>query len=113
MTILRSDNGSEYRNGEMTRFCRQKMIKRDFIVPYNPERNGMAERLNRTLVEMTRCILSEAKMDKTYWCEAILTAVDIRNVLLSASSPSSSPFEMVFKRKPSIELLRVFGSLCY
>ena len=33
----RSDNGGEYRNAEMTRFCRQKMIKQEFTVPYNPE----------------------------------------------------------------------------
>ena len=70
----------------------------------------MAERLNRTLVEMTCCRLSESK---TYWCEAMMTAVDIRNVLPSASSSISSPIEMVFKRKPRIDLLRVFGSLCY
>ena len=65
----------------------------------------MAERLNCTLVEMTRCMLSESKMDKTYWCEAMMTAVDIRNVLPSASSSISSPFEMVFKRKLRIDLL--------
>ena len=78
VTVLRSDNGGEYRNNEMTRFCQKQTIKQEFTVPYNPEQNGMAERLNRTLVEMTRCMLSEAKMDKTYWCEAMMTAVDIR-----------------------------------
>uniref|UniRef100_A0AAV1V3K5 Integrase catalytic domain-containing protein n=1 Tax=Peronospora matthiolae TaxID=2874970 RepID=A0AAV1V3K5_9STRA len=111
--VLRSDNGGEYRNDEMTRFCHQKMIKQEFTVPYNPEQNGMAERLNRTLVEMTRCMLSESKMDKTFWCEAMLTAVDILNVLPRASSPNLSPFEMVFKRKPRMDIMRVFGSLCY
>ena len=113
MRLGRSDNGGEYRNAEMTLFCRQKMIKQEFTVPYNPEQNGMTERLNRTLVEMTRCMLSESNMDKKYWCEAMMTAVDIRNVLPSASSSISSPFEMVFKRKPRIDLLRVSGSLCY
>ena len=73
----------------------------------------MAERFNRTLVEMTRCMLSEAKMDKVYWCEAMMTAVDIRNVLPSSSNPKASPYEHVFKKKPRIEFLRVFGSLCY
>ena len=111
--VIRSDNGGEYRNEEMNRFCRHKMIKQEFTVPHNPEQNGMAERLNRTLIEMTRCMLSDAKMDKVYWCEAMMTAGDIRNVLPSASSPKASPFELVFKRKPRIELMRVFGSVCY
>uniref|UniRef100_A0AAV1UZ15 Integrase catalytic domain-containing protein n=1 Tax=Peronospora matthiolae TaxID=2874970 RepID=A0AAV1UZ15_9STRA len=110
---LRSDNGGEYLNDEMTRFCHQEMIKQEFTVPYNPKQNGMAERLNRTLGEMTRCMLSESKMDKTFWCEAMLTAVDILNVLPRASSPNLSPFEMAFKRKPRMDIMRVFGSLCY
>ena len=73
----------------------------------------MAKRMNRTLVEMKRCMLSEAHMNKTYQCEAMLTTVDIGNVLPSASSPNSSPFDMVFKHKPRLGLLWVFGSLCY
>ena len=111
--VLRSDNGGEYRNHEMIKFFRHKMIKQEFTVPYNPEQNGMAERYNRTLIEMTRCMLGEAKMDKLYWCEAMMTAVDFRNVLLSASSPKASPFETLFHRKPSINVMQVFGSLCY
>nr|CCA21916.1 PREDICTED: copia proteinlike putative [Albugo laibachii Nc14] len=74
---------------------------------------GWLSGMNRTLVEMTRCMLSESKMSKVYWCEAMMTALDIRNMSPSASSPEASPFEIVFKRKPRIELMRVFGSLCY
>uniref|UniRef100_A0AAV1TC03 Integrase catalytic domain-containing protein n=1 Tax=Peronospora matthiolae TaxID=2874970 RepID=A0AAV1TC03_9STRA len=47
--VLRSENGTEYRNDDMTRLCRQKMIKQEFTVPYDPEQDGMAERLNRIL----------------------------------------------------------------
>uniref|UniRef100_A0AAV1TKQ0 Reverse transcriptase Ty1/copia-type domain-containing protein n=1 Tax=Peronospora matthiolae TaxID=2874970 RepID=A0AAV1TKQ0_9STRA len=52
-------------------------------------------------------------MDKAYWCEAMLTAVDIYNVVPHASSPKASPFEILFKRKPQIDSLRVFDSLRY
>ena len=111
--VLRSDNGGEYRNEEMKRICTTKLIKQEFTVPHNPEQNGMAESLNRTLVEMTRSMLRKAKMDKLYWCEAMMTAMVIRNALPSASSPKSSPFEIMFKRKPRLEQMRVFGSLGY
>ena len=47
--VLRSDNGGEYRNEEMKRFCTTKLIKQEFTVPHNPEQNGMAERMNLTL----------------------------------------------------------------
>lgn len=111
--VLRSDNGGEYRNAKLESFCKKNGIKQEFTVPHNPEQNGMAERMNRTLTEMTRCMLSEAKMSKVYWCEAMMTAVDIRNVLPNSSSPNASPFELVFKRKPRIHHMRVFGSQCY
>ena len=88
------------------------MIKQEFTVPHNPEQNGMEERMNRTLIEMTRCMLS-ARMGKVYWCEAMTTAVDIRNLLPSASSPKAHPYELVFRRKPRVEVLRVFGNMCY
>ena len=84
--VLRSDNGGEYRNAAMDKFCKAKYIKQEFTVPYNPEQNGMAERMNRTLVEMTRCMLKDSSLDKSYWCEALMTSADIRNVLLSSAN---------------------------
>lgn len=111
--VLRSDNGGEYRNAAMDNFCKAKFIKQEFTVPFNPEQNGMAERMNRTLIEMTRCMIKDSGLDKSYWCEALMTATDIRNVLPNASNKRSSPYEMVFKRKPRIDHMRVFGAQCY
>uniref|UniRef100_A0AAV1TJ00 Integrase catalytic domain-containing protein n=1 Tax=Peronospora matthiolae TaxID=2874970 RepID=A0AAV1TJ00_9STRA len=111
--VLRSDNGGEYRNETMNSFCKAKFIKQEFTVPYNPEQNGMAERMNRTLVEMTRCMLKESGLDKSSWCEALMTAADIRNILPNASNKNSSPHEMVFKKVPRIDHMRVFGAQCY
>ena len=73
----------------------------------------MAERMNRTLLEMTRCMLNESGLDRSYWCEAMMTAVDIRNVLPNASNPHSCPFEMVFERMPYMKHMRMFGCECY
>uniref|UniRef100_H3GVH1 Integrase catalytic domain-containing protein n=1 Tax=Phytophthora ramorum TaxID=164328 RepID=H3GVH1_PHYRM len=95
----------------MDALCDAKTIKQEFTVPYNPQQNGMSERVNRTLVEMTRCMLKESGLDKSYWCEAIMTATDIRKP--NTSNPHASPFEMVFKRKPRLDHMRVFGSECY
>uniref|UniRef100_H3H953 Integrase catalytic domain-containing protein n=1 Tax=Phytophthora ramorum TaxID=164328 RepID=H3H953_PHYRM len=111
--ILRSDNGGEYRNAIMDALCDAKTIKQEFTVPYNPQQNVMSERMNRTLMEMTRCMLKESGLDKIYWCKAIMTATDIRNVLPNTSNPHVSPFEMVFKWKSRLDHMRVFGSECY
>ena len=90
-----------------------KFVKQEFTVPYNPEQNGMAERMNRTLVEMTHCMLKDSGLDKSYWCEALMTAADIWNILPNAFNKISIPFEMVFKKVPRIDHMRVFGAQCY
>lgn len=50
----------------MDKFCKAKFIKQEFTVPFNPEQNGMAERTNRTIVEMMRCMLKDSGLNKSY-----------------------------------------------
>ncbi|GKE27211.1 putative ribonuclease H-like domain-containing protein [Tanacetum coccineum] len=52
--IIRSDNGTEFKNKVMDDFCREKGIKREYIVAMTPQQNGVAERMNRTLIEAAR-----------------------------------------------------------
>ena len=47
---LRSDNGGECISGELKYFCRKEGIRRELIVPHNPQQNGVMERKNRTIV---------------------------------------------------------------
>jgi len=54
VSIFRYDNGGEYVSNELKRFRSVKGIVVHYTVPYTPEQNGLAERLNRTLVERTR-----------------------------------------------------------
>lgn len=49
---LRSDNGGEYLSNEFNKYLETNGIKRQLTVPYTPQQNGVAERANRTLVEM-------------------------------------------------------------
>uniref|UniRef100_A0AAV1UXP6 Integrase catalytic domain-containing protein n=1 Tax=Peronospora matthiolae TaxID=2874970 RepID=A0AAV1UXP6_9STRA len=96
--VLQSDNGGEYRNTTMNNFCKAKFVKRGFSVPFNPKQNGMAEWMNRTLVEMARCMHKDSGIDKSYWCEALMTAAGILKNILNASNKNSIPHEMVFKK---------------
>ena len=48
---LRTDNGGEYTSDEFDKFCQQEGIKRQLTVAYTPQQNGVAERMNRTLLE--------------------------------------------------------------
>ena len=49
--ILRTDNGGEYTSSEFNDYLKVQGIKHELTVPKSPEQNGVAERLNRTLVE--------------------------------------------------------------
>ncbi|GJY99440.1 putative ribonuclease H-like domain-containing protein, partial [Tanacetum coccineum] len=55
--IIRSDNGTEFKNKVMDDFCREKGIKREYSVARTPQQNGVAERRNRTLIEAAKTIL--------------------------------------------------------
>lgn len=54
---LRSDNGGEYLSNEFSQFLKQEGITRQLTVDHTPQQNGVAERANRTLIEMARCMI--------------------------------------------------------
>ena len=80
--ILRTDNGTEYKNKTFKKFCRSKEIAREFTVPETPEQNCVAERFNRTVVEAARCLLIDSKLPKSYWVRAVDTACYARNLVV-------------------------------
>lgn len=76
---LRTDNAKEYLSKEFSNFLEEEGIKRQLSVEYCPQQNGVAERANRTLVEMARCMLLQSGVPNSLWAEAINTAAYIRN----------------------------------
>lgn len=108
--ILRSDNGKEYCNKEFLDFLATSGIKHQTSVPYTPEQNGLAERMNRTLVERAKCMLFEANLKKTYWAEAVATAAHIINRSPSRVLDEVTPYEKWTGKKPNISHLKIFGS---
>ena len=62
--VLRSDNGGEYTSDPFLQVCQNEGIQRHFTVRHTPQQNGVAERMNRTLLEKVRCMLSNAGLDK-------------------------------------------------
>jgi transposase InsO family protein len=47
---IRSDNGSEFRNTQVEEFLDEGGIKHELSAPYTPQKNGIVERMNRTLI---------------------------------------------------------------
>ena len=109
--ILRTDNGGEYCSELFDAFLKEKGIIHQLSVPYNPAQNGIAERMNRTVVECARSILSHSNMPNVFWAEAVNTAVYLRNRSPSTALKETTLYEYLFKRKPHVANLKVFGCL--
>ncbi len=70
LKVFRTDNGGEFTYAFQS-YLREQGIKHALAVPKNPEQNGVAERMNRTLVESIISMLSDAKLPPTFCAEAL------------------------------------------
>ena len=86
LKVLRNDYGGEYKSGEFDQYIISEGIRHELTVPKSPQQNGVAERLNRTLVEMTRSMLAGSGLPQKLWAETLSTAVYLRNLVLQKSS---------------------------
>jgi len=110
---FRTDNGTEFVNQNFTNYLKQKGISHQTTCVYTPQQNGVSERKNRHLLEITRVLLFQSKIPKTFWSDAVLTATYLINRLPSMNLNYKSPLEILYKRKIIIDHLRVFGCVCY
>ena len=111
---LRADRGGEYLSNEFQQFLKECGIRPDFTAAYSPQQNGVSERLNRTLVEAARSMLSHADLSNAYWAEAVATATYLRNRLVStALKAGETPYLLWYGKKPNLEHIRVFGCVVY
>ncbi|KAK4257721.1 hypothetical protein QN277_007276 [Acacia crassicarpa] len=110
---MRSDRGGEFTSKEFLEFCDHNGIRRPLTVPRSPQQNGVAERKNRTILNMARSMLKSKKMPKEFWAEAVATAVYLSNRSPTRSIWGKTPQEAWSGRKPGISHLRVFGSIAY
>ncbi|CAL9012664.1 unnamed protein product, partial [Prunus brigantina] len=81
---LRTYRGGEYMSTDFVKFCEDLGIKRQLTIAFSPQHNGVAERKNRTVVEMAKCMIHEKEL----------------------------PYSLC-GRKLGIKHLKVFGSVCY
>ncbi len=109
LKTLRTDRGREYLSEQFRMLCEEKGICRQLTVPGTPQQNGVAERRNRTLLDMVRSMMAQANLPISFWGDALLTAAYILNRIPSKSVPST-PYELWTGAKPILDYLRPWGS---
>ncbi|CAH9096206.1 unnamed protein product [Cuscuta epithymum] len=108
LKCIRTDNGGEY-IGPFDAYCRDHGIRHQKSPPKTPQLNGLAERMNRTLMERVRCLLSHAGLPNTFWGEALNTAVHVINLTPCVPLSFDVPDRVWSGKDVSYRHLRVFG----
>lgn len=111
--VFRTDRGGEFMSHEFQIYCDKKGIQRHLTAPYSPQQNGVVERRNRTLLEMTRSVLKHMHVPNTLWGEAVRHSTYLINRLAIQALDERTPYEMLRSRKPSLGHLKVFRCVCY
>ncbi|KAK2580008.1 hypothetical protein KPH14_010773 [Odynerus spinipes] len=109
---FRSDRGKEYINDRLIGVLKTEGIEMQHTAAYTPEQNGVAERKNRSLMEMGRCLLIEANLPNKYWAEAVNTANYLQNRIYS-KSVNGIPITLWNGVKPDMSEVRTFGTRVY
>ncbi|VDB90564.1 Bgt-51627 [Blumeria graminis f. sp. tritici] len=103
---MRFDGGSEYKKINFSG------IRRQISAPYTQHQNGVAERSNRSIITMARCMLSHAHLPIRFWDAAVLTASYLRN-RLPILPEKLTPFEAMNGNTLITSHLKVWGCVCY
>jgi len=112
LKAIKSDNGGEFIQKDLQNWLEGKGIKHEFSPARTPQCNGVVERANRSIIEMTRTMLADSKMPLDFWAKAACTAAHIKNRSKSTIH-GKTPYKKWSSRKPNVGYLRRFGCIAY
>jgi len=113
LKILRTDGGGEFTSNVFEQHCQASGIVHEITAPYTPQHNGLAERRNRTILNMTRSMIKEKGLPQKFWGEAVSTSAYILNRCPTKRLEGRVPVEVWSGVKPVVNHLKVFGALAY
>ena len=107
---IRSDCGSEFFNTDVLHMLGDRHINYSTTIPYTPQQNGIVERYNRSVMEITRSLLSASGRSSNLWSHAYTTACYLYNRRVSVGRSSEvTRFEAFTGKKPDLSRLKVWG----
>jgi transposase InsO family protein len=108
--VLRSDRGGEYLSGAFDQHLKKAGTARKLTTHNTPQLNGIAECLNRTLLERIRALTHASGLPKSLWGEALRHAAWLKNRTATCALDGKTPFEALYGRPPDLSTLRIWGS---
>jgi hypothetical protein len=110
---LHADQGSEIITKELEKFLAENGTKLTTSVVNTPQHNSLIERANRTLLDMSKCMMQHSKCFLPLYGEATKCAAYVLERVTTSSSPEKTPYEKWNKKKPNIIHFHVFGCDVY
>jgi hypothetical protein len=110
--ILHSDRGGEYFLDQFKDHLKDNGIISQLTPPSTPQHNGVAERRNRTLLDMVRSMMSMSELPGSFWGYALETAIYLLNKFPTKSVPNI-PYELWTGKKPSLNHIKIWGCPSY
>ena len=107
--VLRSDCGGKYLSDAFNAHLAAAGTVRKLTVHDTPQLNGVAECLNRTLLERICAFAHGSGLPKSLWGEALRHAVWLKNRTATCALDSRTPFEALYGRPLDLSHLRVWG----
>ncbi|KAI3719139.1 hypothetical protein L6452_20033 [Arctium lappa] len=111
--ILRTDNGTEFKNNKIEEYLESVGISHQYSAARTPQQNGVVERRNRTLVEAARTMLSHSNLPLFLWAEAVSTACYTQNRSMIHRRFKKTPYALINNRTPTIKYFHIFGCKCF
>jgi transposase InsO family protein len=111
--VLRFDNGGEYTSNDFRYFFKEARIKRDLIVSYNPQENGVVEINNCSIIDSTRAMIDDHELCMILWEEECNATMYVKNKTPHRILGNKTLKEALLAVKPKIGHLRIFGCLVY
>ncbi|KAG9453509.1 hypothetical protein H6P81_006413 [Aristolochia fimbriata] len=113
LKCLLSDNGGKFCNKEFDSYCAKRGIRRIKTVPRTPQQNGVAERMNRTILERAKSMRIHLGSPLHLWGATVDTTVYLINRSPSSALDGRIPEEVWAGKNVDYSFLKIFGCIAY
>nr|GEU63277.1 hypothetical protein [Tanacetum cinerariifolium] len=110
---IHTDNRTEFVNQTLRGYYEQVGISHETSVARSPQQNGVVQRRNRTLIEVSYTMLIYAQALLFLWADVVATACYTQNRSIVRLRHGKTPYELLHNKLPDLSFLHVFGALCY
>ena len=111
--MLHSDQGGKYLGNEFVMYLKRQGTAQQLTTHDMPQHNGIAEWLNRTILERVCVLLHASSQPKFLWGEAMHHIVWLKNRTPTKVLGGLMLYEVVFGQKPNLSKVWEWGSEVY